>query len=645
LTTFLRPFLIASALLVLITFWMLHTELVTGRYVTAGVPPLPAVAALLLLIALNPLLGRLHRRLSLSRAEILLIYGFLIVAVPLLGAYMVRAFLPHLTVLSYFATPENGFRNLWDYFPQWLTVPNHEILRQCFEASDDGRVPWRFWLRPIALWMMFFVGLFLTVMCFLVIIRRQWVERERLVFPLLFLPLRMTEGDGAGFFKNPLMWMGFGIAAVHNLFNIAHAFNPAVPALGFYYNVGQFFTERPLSSLQPLLFFFMPEAVGFGYFMSLEIAFSVWVFYLLNKATALGATVVGYEKAGFPFVQEQSAGGYIAVGLFLLWAARHQIRQCLRKAFWNDKRVDDSNEPMSYRVAVFGFIAGLIFILTWMRAAGLSLIVAVPYVVILLLFTLVFARIRAETGAPFEFLYPYGLPKAMILNATGTATLMNFGGLGTLTAFSAFAWLSRHHFPEMMGAYQLDNFKLGESTRIRGRVMMWMLLLGLLLGLGCAFWVHLTAYYQYGQNIVEGGSGLGDYRARVAVMEYEAAAKAAQTPVLPDIGKTAATGVGFVIALTLTILRSVFLRFPLHPLGYVIGTAYGIHTPFWGPFLTVWAVKSLILKLGGSNLYKRLTPIFLGLILGHFFTAGIVWTTWSLFISEEVSKRYHLWFG
>jgi hypothetical protein len=118
-----------------------------------------------------------------------------------------------------------------------------------------------------------------------------------------------------------------------------------------------------------------------------------------------------------------------------------------------------------------------------------------------------------------------------------------------------------------------------------------------------------------------------------------------QTPVLPDIGKTAATGVGFVIALTLTILRSVFLRFPLHPLGYVIGTAYGIHTPFWGPFLTVWAVKSLILKLGGSNLYKRLTPIFLGLILGHFFTAGIVWTTWSLFISEEVSKRYHLWFG
>jgi hypothetical protein len=38
-------------------------------------------------------------------------------------------------------------------------------------------------------------------------------------------------------------------------------------------------------------------------------------------------------------------------------------------------------------------------------------------------------------------------------------------------------------------------------------------------------------------------------------------------------------------------------------------------------------------------------PVDLGLILGHFFAAGMVWTTWSLFIPEGIAKRYHLWFG
>jgi hypothetical protein len=197
----------------------------------------------------------------------------------------------------------------------------------------------------------------------------------------------------------------------------------------------------------------------------------------------------------------------------------------------------------------------------------------------------------------------------------------------------------------MMGAYQFDNFRMAEMAKVRPRTMVGIMGLALLLGLGCAFWCHLTAYYRYGQNFVEGGGGWGDYRARVALWEFEATARAAQHPLPPDLTKTAFAGVGFLVVLGLVGLRMLFLRFPFHPLGYIIGTAYGIHTPFWGPFLTVWFVKSVILRLGGARLYKRLIPVFLGLILGHFFTAGMVWTTWSLFIPEEISSRYHFWFG
>ncbi|MBI3920231.1 MAG: hypothetical protein HY318_02345 [Armatimonadetes bacterium] len=648
---FVRALVLGVAALVFTTMWMLRTELVNGRYISGGVPPMPALGTLLLLTLLSPILRRVHPKLGLSRAEILLVYSFLLVSVALLGAYMARAFLPHLTALFYFASPENKFRALWPHFPTWLTITDQELLRQCYEGQHHGKVPWAVWLRPLGFWMIFFVVLFFTVMCFITLVRRQWVERERLMFPLLSLPLQMTDGvDSPGsstvaaFFRNPLMWLGFSIAAVHNLINIAHAFNTSLPALGFYYDVGRFFTERPLSSVQPLLFFFMPEAVGFGYFMSLEISFSVWFFYFLNKAVAVGATGIGYEKAGFPFLQEQSAGGYVALGLILVWRARHQLRDCLRRAFLNDRSVEDSREPLSYRVAVFGALAGSAFILLWMNAAGLPFALGIPYFVILLLFTLVYARIRAETGAPFEFLYPYGLPKAMILNATGTSAVVGLGGLNALTAFSAFAWLSRHHFMEMMGAYQLDNFQMGASVRVKPRVMTIMLILGVVAGLTCAFWCHLSAYYDYGQLNMEGNTA-GDYRTHVAMLEYEETAKAVQTPLPADPSKTLASGAGFVVAALLVLLRTIWLQFPLHPLGYVMGTAYGSHTPFWGPFLTVWAVKGLILRLGGLGLYKRLMPVFLGLILGHYFLAGIVWPAWSLFIPEAVSRNYHLWFG
>ena len=47
----------------------------------------------------------------------------------------------------------------------------------------------------------------------MVILRRQWMERERLIYPLVQVPLAMTQSEERGqalgpFFKNPIMWAG-----------------------------------------------------------------------------------------------------------------------------------------------------------------------------------------------------------------------------------------------------------------------------------------------------------------------------------------------------------------------------------------------------------------------------------------------------
>ena len=52
-------------------------------------------------------------------------------------------------------------------------------------------------------------------MCIVSLFRRAWVEEERLTFPLVPLPLQMTESGGATpFWKNHWMWTGFVVAGL-----------------------------------------------------------------------------------------------------------------------------------------------------------------------------------------------------------------------------------------------------------------------------------------------------------------------------------------------------------------------------------------------------------------------------------------------
>ncbi|HIE52296.1 MAG TPA: hypothetical protein EYP85_11105 [Armatimonadetes bacterium] len=637
-----RALLLAIILTALTNVWILKTELLTGSYATGGTPPATAIGWLLVLVGLTPLLGRLSRSLHLSRAEMLLIYAFLTLAIPMSGFGIVRAWLPHLTVLQYFATPENEFANLWLHLPAWQKVTAPELIRQCFEGADNERVPWAVWLPVLARWGLFFLAVWLVVFGLLTLIRRQWIERERLSFPLLYLPLQIAPAgkvETPGLFRNPLFWLGFGLSALHNGLNVLGAFNPTVPALGGVTDLGQIFTERPWNAIQPLRFHHFPQAIGLGYLVSLEISFSVWFFFFLNKLFAVGVRAWGYDKPGVPFMREQCAGGYLAMALILLWLARHQLRQVLGKALGGRRGVDDPEEPLSYREALGALIGGFAFLLVWCQMAGLTWRLAAPYLTIVFLYALVYARLRAEAGIPYSVIYPVDQPQEMLVNVLGGRGLARFGERGVVI-FASLSWLSHHYYAEFMAAYGLDGLKLSDEARLRRRAFTWVLLLAMLTGFACACWVHLTAYYQYGENIVDGGSGFGDWRAQLALRKYESARRWLNQPLPTDWTRTGYTLAGFVLTLALTVTRFFVLRFPLHPLGYLIATAYRNECPLWGPFFVVWVLKSLILRLGGVRLYKQLIPTFLGLALGHFFCGGLVWGNITPFVPQDIARRY-----
>ena len=625
-----RSFLIGLVLLFLSVLWVRQVELITFTcQITESIPPIPAIAVLLLFLVLRPLLPKLGGWFNLSRAEIGVVFLFVGLGSLMSAVGVTQAILPYLTVPFYFASPENDLGQLAANLPDWLGPRSPATILGFYEGSPGG-VPWGEWARPLAVWGAFLIAYWWTALCMWAAVRKQWTERERLTFPLLYLPLSLTEterpDDGAPpFFKNPLTWVGFAAAVTYNGFNILHALNPNVAALGVYYPLGSVFTERPLSAMSGMQIWYRPELVGFGYLVSLEILFSTWVFYLLENGAAVFGAALGYDRAGFPFVVEQGMGAYGATGLFLLWMARRQLAAMVKRALGIGAYEGEREEPLTCRVVVFGGLAGFAFLVLFARAAGMNGWVALAFFAYLLLFALVYGRIRAETGTPSVWTLSHSNGMSLPFYTFGSDFFKFGGSIQTLSLWTNFFFLVHGGFFNQCTAYGIESFKLADEMRMPRRQMVYTSLLAVVLGLLLAYWMFLTTYYKYGANVLAGGQSdpMGGVRIRYCLQAWQQTAGYLKTPRLLEWNRNAATGAGFLLTLGMIGARGALLKFPLNPLGYILATIIG--SQVWWAFLVAWLLKSLVLHLGGVQLYKKLIPAFVGLALGQFFAAGIVW--------------------
>jgi hypothetical protein len=639
-----RALILAIIFTIIASYWIDMAEVVTFFcQITESVPAIPAVAFLMALVLLIPPVRRLSQKLALGRREVLVIYVFLTVSTSMAGCGIVRYFINTIPVLFYFENPENDFASYQRHLPEWMVPHDREIIRQLYEGSETGAIPWGPWLVPIATWGLFFLAFWVLMMCVMVIFRRQWSEKEKLVYPLLHLPLEITEGLDSqrtlvSFFCNRIMWIGFTIAFLYNVSNILNAYNPQIMALGKFYDLGRLFTERPLSALRPIQIHYRPEMLGFGYLVSTEVALSVWVFYLLLKLESLFIAIAGVEMSGFPFAQEQSLGAFIAMAVLLAYVARQHLREVFRKAFTGDPRVDDREEPMSYRLAVFGGLGALGVSLGWMIVAGMAPWLAIVYTLLVLMGAVVYARIRAEVGVPLIWMFPFFQHYKAIRYFGGSRILLHNNSWRSATIFTTLGFMSRGYFPALMG-YQAEGYRLAQDTGIRQKSMSWTLVLALVVGFLVAIWLHLRSYYAFGAGGVRALEGWG---AGISKTEYQLLTGYAKAASPADLPRMIAIGGGMVLATGLMLMRMVFLRFPLHPLAFAMTTSYG--DLIWGNFFIVWLVKSIVFKLGGMRAYRQLIPGFIGLALGHFFTAGVLYGLIGTYGGESF-QRYGVWFG
>ena len=567
----------------------------------------------------NAALARLAPGLALDRGELAVVYIMMLVANTLPARGFAALVLPTATGAYYYANPENDWKErVWPYLPEWATVQDEKAIQQYYEGAEAGQgIPWDAWAGPLAYWLLFALGLYLAMVSAAVILRRQWVERERLVYPMMQLPQHMLQDgshyeNGKSFFRQYGMWLGFALPFIIANLNALHSYFHYFPALNT--NFGSVLLFRNSISVGFTLSFTM---LGFSYLISRNIAAGLIFFHLTNVVQQgtfrmLGIGIQAGPVGAFghyaqPMVIYQAMGAMIVLVLMGLWNARGHLRAVFRKAFRGDAAVDDSDEMMSYRQAVFGLIAGVAVIGAWLWRAG------VPWwIVPLLLFScfVVFytvCRVVAEGGVAVMF--PPITGPDFTAAAVGTSALGPGGGAGL-----AMTYVWGTDVLVLLMSSCGNGLKLADRFLRRKRRLFWAVLATIALTLTVSLWIRLQVGYEHGAINLN-----RFYADNAAQYPFRFMEKVVAFPEGPHIDGLVQMLVGAGAMAFFEQLHFKFLWWPFHPLGFPVSAAFG---SMWFSVLVAYLVKTLVLKYGGPQLYRRTVPFFLGMILGEIVPAG-----------------------
>jgi hypothetical protein len=597
--------------------------------------PAGAVAVLLaLLLVVNPLLKVLAARIAFSRNEILTIYITCLFSTLVSGRGSESFFVPNILSSFYFQTRENKWLEfLQPYLKPWITPAldakgqfNPQIAEGWYTGLSTGAaIPWSAWLTPLLAWTALILAIHTMHACLAVLLRAQWAEREALAFPLLRLPLEMTEDADSRkavfgqFFRNSLMWCGFAVAVWIEMLNGLSLYFPEVPSVPLSVNTGALFTEAPWNQIGSVQMQVFPAIVGISFLLTSEISFSLWFFHLFSKGQLIIAYMLGFPPASLEmpvwtrgwargFIGYQQVGAIFAYVGVLLWVGREHWKHILRRALRREPATEaEKGEALSYPVAFWGFALSLGFILLWSVLSGIRLDVAILLWGFYLAVALALTRLVAEAGLLFVQTgwMPLG-PLAFLVGA-GPGKLIDAASAAPAAMVSSSIMLDMRGF--LLPSF-LQGFKLAHDRKISPRP-----LLGLIAAcIVVSFGVSLLTIIHLGYSV--GGLQLAKWWATAAgsqpALHAVAFARGIETNYLANWSWV---GVGALATWGMMVARSRFTWFPLHPIGLVMMVPFAMHAMWLSIFLG-WAAKVLITRFGGSDSYRKIMPLFLGLALG-----------------------------
>ena len=621
-----RALVIGLALAVLECLIAPYNDFVIRNTFLAGghFPLAPFFVLTVLALVVNSILRFLHPKLALSSQELIVIWCIMIAVAGIPSSGMMRDALSTFAAYSYFATPENEWSSLFfQYIPEWRVVRDEVAIISFYEGLSVGeRVPWVAWLKPLSMWGLYVLTAYFVMVCLAVVLRKQWVEYEKCTFPLVQLPVEISvhqSGVVNSFFKNRKMWLGFAIPAFIHTLNGLQAYFPTLPHIPIRIWLDPFLVGRPLNALRPFQIVILMSMVGFSYLLTLEVAFSLWFFFLFFKLQCLIGSMLGFlitkgpgvKWTAYSFSAAQEAGACLTLGVWALYKARTHIKHLFLRGFGHGTSQSDAqNEPMPAGLTVFGLLGGLSLMIYLSVLMGMSL----GFAVIFVLFSVgVFVALTWQIiNGGIPFINPSFSAQSFFLTTLGTARMTPSTTTWLFMQPAAFT----SHLREFMMPNVMNGLKAADAVRANRRRLLTAMGLAMVIGLLVSYYSVLKVSYQHGALYSHTG-GSGGARWLSAILTSPSMGT--------DWTNTGFTLFGSAFTIGLMWMRKVFVWWPIHPIGYTMLSSWASFK-LWFSILLGYLLKYGIIKYGGLRAYREARPLFLGLILGEMTLAGL----WSI---------------
>ena len=585
---------VANVLAVLIApvvcIWVFRSEILYhSADLASNALGLAAVGTLLVFLLLRAILPRIDRRF------VLLVYASVAATVGISTMGMVQFLITTLLAPFWFANAANRWEEFHRAIPWWVAPRSNEVVRGFFLGRSSLYEPaiWKAWLGPTLVWSAFLLLLLIAQYCLAHIFYPRWAAQERLSFPVVQLPLTLTEGSPG---SRPALLIGAALSMGIQSINALHYAMPAVPEIRVLpTEIGSTFPP-PWNSIGNFWVTFYPCAIGVAAFVPTNILLSCVLFFVVSKLEIVGAQTWGLRgtgsSGGFPYPGEQAQGAVLALVLAVVWSARHYLRHSLQDS--------------KHRAAWMSFALTTIMLCWFGTTLGLRLYVSVLFFGLFLLFMVGLGWLRAAVGP----LWNPGNDVAWWVRAGAGQSLQLSEGVG----LAYLRWFSFGDFRAHALPTYVDVLRIADAGDIPRRRLLTVLAVASVLSILASMWVALDVYYRYGA-----ATALTDqwrtYQGRVAFDNLRSMLDGTMPP--PGAAGVVAAAFGAIVVAALVAATRRLMWWPLHPAGFVMAQTGSLEW-FWMPMLIALLVKSLLLRAGGLRWYDRARPFFVGLILGDY---------------------------
>ena len=593
----------------------------------------------LLLLGINTILhGRLlgrfspERALGLTSSEMMLAYTTMLVAsfIPTTG--FAQRVVPHVMTLYYYATPVNEWQIVhWSNIPDWLVPQGENVVDWFFQGVPaGGSIPWSAWLVPMASWVILAASLYMIMFPLTLVLRKRWMDAERLQFPLAQIPLTLMGGEQrpsffVSIYRSPLFWVGVSIPVLLHGINGLNTYFPAIPAITLVdlrlkelLAGSQFISELPFSRWADVRFNFYWSVIGVSYLLRTEVSMSVWVFEwfyntenILFELSGIGwgqHTWSPLHTFGYSLMARyQRVGALVVVSVALFWASRREIGDMLRAA-WPGSSNRRTGEMPAWGMWVL--LTGLAVYFVWTYATGMHMMVSFALLAFFLLVSITTARIVAATGLLWVF--DHFVPMHGVAKMLGTARIdpHSFTNMGLVDSLALST--KANNMPMI-----LDGMKISRSSGIRQKHFFTGAVLGMILAMVVSIVVVIWMAYTYGGvNLQRSGFTENSNWLFNRLKGFQVHRVFTDWTVLGCM----VAGGGFMSALLY--VHRAFLWWPVYPLGFIIGGTVASEQ-IWFPVFLGYVIKVGVLRFGGTPAYNRVKDAALGLIVGEFASVGL----------------------